>query len=84
MIFTVLFVLPGFLAAGFSRMGQPFVSVNGSGWSRHGISPKPPLIQAEVIVLTPAIWLMKHSEAVSRFYNWQFRLAGGLEFEIES
>ncbi|HWB58632.1 MAG TPA: hypothetical protein VG733_04035 [Chthoniobacteraceae bacterium] len=91
-ILLALLVLPGFMAAWFSRTGGfTLVFVNDSGWSHLYDAPSPgstfaitvaqptrPLrVRAEKAALAPSAWVMKHSRALSRFYIWQFRLAGG-------
>lgn len=80
-VFAALVVFPGFLAAGLSRIGPPFYYlVDDMGWVGHITSPAtPPVLRTEMIILAPSTWLMKHSEALHRFYMWEYRCAGGPE-----
>lgn len=80
LIMIAEFVLPGFLAAGLSRSGPYFFSINGDGWDEaYWLSRPPPRLRAELVILAPSDWLMKHSERLRRFYMWQYRRAGGLD-----
>ena len=81
---VVLFALPGFLAAGFSRMGGGSLCEEAFGLSVHYVwtnsaSATSSAFPAERVVLLPAFWLMDHSGPMSRFYMWEFHLAGGQE-----
>jgi hypothetical protein len=83
-VMLVEFALPGFLAAGFSRTGKGFVSVNRNGWGSFNVDgdPLPPRLRVEQALLAPADWLMNYSRPIHRFYMWQYRLAGGVEVMI--
>lgn len=82
-IVVVEFVLPGFLAAGFSRVGGYVIVVNDSAWDGGDDGPLPIASsydeRAVQGILAPSAWLMKRSEAAHRFYLWQYRAAGGIE-----
>ena len=82
-ILVVLLVLPGFLAAGFSRWTPAFFSVNGDvDWDTLIGFSQPVSDRWELYILAPSGWLMKRSQPVRRFYNWQYRIAGGLDIDI--
>ncbi|HWB60905.1 MAG TPA: hypothetical protein VG733_15520 [Chthoniobacteraceae bacterium] len=87
---VVLLVLPGFLAAWFSRMGSPgnnwspFYSMDGIvvwdmqvklGWRNYSAGQR-----AQCCILLPSCWAMDRSMAVRRFYGWEYHLAGGRDF----
>ncbi|HWB60903.1 MAG TPA: hypothetical protein VG733_15510 [Chthoniobacteraceae bacterium] len=78
---AVLLVLPGFLAAWFSRMDDDVMSVNGEPfWGNHPAYDSLPFkYRLEFLALEPSISLMKHAPPARRFYNWEYRLAGGKE-----
>ena len=79
-ILVVEFVLPGFLAAGFSRAGSTIVLEHSYWWDSY-TSPAPAHVLAELIILVPPTWLMQHSQCIRRFYLWQYRRAGGFELD---
>lgn len=77
-ILVVEFALPGFLAAGFSRTGAHFVSAGGEFFTSEDFpESKAFLPRAALVILTPANWLMRHSEPIRRFYMGEYNLAGG-------
>jgi hypothetical protein len=79
-ILIVLFVLPGFMAAGFSRTGHSIHLVNSVVWGYTSYGNTEPItLRVELWILTPAKFLMWYSVPVRRFYRWQYRLAGGEE-----
>jgi hypothetical protein len=80
LILIVEFVLPGFLAAGFSRTGHGIFLANGVLWgSTCSTITEPPVLRLERWALTPPDVLMLYLKPVRRFYRWQYRLAGGEE-----
>lgn len=84
-VLVVMLVLPGFLAAGFSRSGPYPLSINGSGWEEDyydGPSARSAWTRVERVLLAPSAWLMKHSEPIHRFYMWQYHAAGGFDLDI--
>lgn len=94
LLLAVLFVFPGFVAAGFSRAGVGFMEIfPGDDWSITGptilVGGGPPRsLRAETLfaraVLCPAYQVMKRSDRMREFYEWEFRLAGGLSFGISA
>ncbi len=83
MVFAVLLVLPGFLAAWFSRMSDNMISTNGQvNWDQdyYLVPGTPSAVRVEYALLRPSGWLMRHSPQAHVFYNWQYRVAGGLNF----
>jgi hypothetical protein len=96
--FVVSLVLPGFLAAWFSRGNDQWVfcmdgdprwdlyAGSSSAFNLRGPELLHPVgYRAELIVLAPSAWLMKYSgsESVRRFYSWEFHLAGGRDVLFE-
>jgi hypothetical protein len=84
LILVVEFVLPGFVAAGFSRSGTGFIGINGDSWTSWSNFPAwpPPAIRIELVILTVPDWLMNHSQIIRWFYMWQFRVAGGVNLDF--
>ncbi|HWB58628.1 MAG TPA: hypothetical protein VG733_04015 [Chthoniobacteraceae bacterium] len=72
LMLLVEFVLPGFVAAEFSRAGPAFqVSFV------QGQLVRPPGNRAVQIMLAPARWLESRSMAVRSIYVWEYGVAGG-------
>lgn len=82
-MFAALIVFPGFVAAGFSREEKGIAVVNDFLWKSHDDSPSL-LVRGELAILTPAIWSARRSKSVREFYMWQYRLAHGREYWVES
>ncbi|HWB58915.1 MAG TPA: hypothetical protein VG733_05455, partial [Chthoniobacteraceae bacterium] len=82
MIFLVLIIFPGFLAAELSRTGCVCLSGYGLGFPKgtqwnYTIGPKlTPVCEG---LLYPSSVLMAHSDGICRFYIWQYRRIGGPE-----
>ncbi|HWB58633.1 MAG TPA: hypothetical protein VG733_04040 [Chthoniobacteraceae bacterium] len=76
-VLLVMFVLPGFLAAGLSRC-RLVLSGNYYEW----VFQRPTAAAPVLVVLVPASWLMKHSERARLFYMWEYRIGGGENWEI--
>ncbi|HWB60907.1 MAG TPA: hypothetical protein VG733_15530 [Chthoniobacteraceae bacterium] len=87
---VVLLVLPGFLAAWFSRVrptGGGYLTRAGpysiNGEARWDMDPgwldSPPSQPYRNYLLLPSGWAMSHSPAVRRFYSWEYHLAGGMD-----
>jgi hypothetical protein len=62
-LIVVEFVLPGFVAAGVSRV----------------VAPDSATANRTLVMLTPAVWLAEHSKPIGDFYYWEYELAGGPE-----
>ncbi|HWB58634.1 MAG TPA: hypothetical protein VG733_04045 [Chthoniobacteraceae bacterium] len=82
---VVLLVLPGFLAAGFSRMGMDyFANTHGEvtwDWEVAEAQYEPGMPAAwrvKLLLLAPSSWVLRRSPAARRFYSWEYRVAGGL------
>jgi hypothetical protein len=82
LILLALAVFPGFVAGTISRTGHFPLVVNGSDWNGEE-TIEPSLLTAEQTMLAPSDWLMNHSAVIRRFYMWQYRLAGGIEKEMQ-
>jgi hypothetical protein len=80
-VLALLFVIPGFVAAGFTRSGVVISVVDGDNWCVEETIPgdKGNIAGEKMaqIVLCPAFLLMSHSPAACKFYAWEFRVAGG-------
>ncbi|HWB59895.1 MAG TPA: hypothetical protein VG733_10390 [Chthoniobacteraceae bacterium] len=68
LLLVVEFVLPGFVTAVFSNAGPAFqiTFVPGRGLV------KPAGLRAVDVMLAPAIWLADHSQAIEKFYEWEY------------
>ncbi|HWB58629.1 MAG TPA: hypothetical protein VG733_04020 [Chthoniobacteraceae bacterium] len=81
LVLAVLLVLPGFMAAWFSR-GHAVVLLNNVAWmGKWGMGNEPMALRVEMGILTPSDYLMMHSKPIRHFYRWEFRLAGGEEMQ---
>ncbi|HWB61765.1 MAG TPA: hypothetical protein VG733_19940 [Chthoniobacteraceae bacterium] len=81
-VLIALLVLPGFLAAWFSRSrdGVYAVAGAGEGWSAISIGASSSArCDAELAILAPANWVCRHSESIRRFYMWEYRAGGGYD-----
>jgi hypothetical protein len=86
LLFAVaLLIVPGFMAAGFSRSDPDFVcgfwdvkywdEIELFQWRDENFRTR-----MEYALITPSGWVMRHSRALRSFYIWQFRVAGGRTF----
>ncbi|HWB61766.1 MAG TPA: hypothetical protein VG733_19945 [Chthoniobacteraceae bacterium] len=87
-VLIVLFVFPGFLAAGFSRAGGEWrTALYGRQFAETHAYPPPTQLpginRAKQRILAPANWLMLRSEGARKFYAWQYHLAGGEDAELD-
>jgi hypothetical protein len=81
LILALLFVFPGFVAAGFSKSGVTMLEVNEHYWGVGEYTPRSSggraRTQMAQVVLYPAFLLALHSRMVSELYTWEFQWAGG-------
>ncbi|HWB59893.1 MAG TPA: hypothetical protein VG733_10380 [Chthoniobacteraceae bacterium] len=81
LVVAVLFVLPGFLAALFSRTsGAVIRSWNYGTWFIEVENPRtaPFVLRCEMATIEPAKWVMRRSMAIHDFYMWEYVTAGGM------
>ncbi|HWB60904.1 MAG TPA: hypothetical protein VG733_15515 [Chthoniobacteraceae bacterium] len=72
----VWLALPGFVAAAFSMESIYYGAL--VGWDK--MPPDHPHTfkeRAEWVLLAPSGWVAAHSDAMNRFYFWEYRMAGG-------
>ncbi|HWB58631.1 MAG TPA: hypothetical protein VG733_04030 [Chthoniobacteraceae bacterium] len=79
MVLAVLLVLPGFMAAWFSKRNGVVLLNNVIWMGLWGTDKEPMALQVEMGILTPSEYLMLHSKPMRQFYRWEYRLAGGEE-----
>lgn len=68
-LFTLMFILPGYVAAIYTRLTPPSSSPFGT--------PLNPVMKG---FLYPSEVLMDHSRTLNRFYNWEYFSLGGKVF----
>ena len=73
----------GIVAAGSPGKEKGIAIVNNFLWKSYDDSPSL-RVRSELTILTPAIWLMRRSKSAREFYMWQYRLASGREYWVES
>jgi hypothetical protein len=86
-VLVVLLALPGFIAAGFSRMGGDLIfcySRHGVIWEASFIQPKESVRdRVEESMLAPSGWLKERSPWLQQLYTWEYRKAHGVEYHAD-
>ncbi|HWB58635.1 MAG TPA: hypothetical protein VG733_04050 [Chthoniobacteraceae bacterium] len=81
-LLAALLVLPGFMAAAFSRMDNEPWSLNGDLYSLQPVvlsSGQSFKFRVYYFLLEPSTFAAWHSPRIRRFYNWEYHAGGGLD-----